>query len=116
MDVPLRRTVPGCLWWPVVVITLGLVLVITRIPERRFVRRMDDNGFITRGGASFAWTEVTEVRREQAFVNDKLANEDLRITTSRGTAYLPLTRTDNPSAVMEYALRHLPPSVARGRP
>ena len=114
MDVPLRRTIRGCAWWPMVIASFGLVLLITRLAERRFVARMDDTGFVTRGGTSFTWAEVTAVRREQITLNGTLTNDMLRVTTPRGTAYVPLSRTDEPARVWEYALGHLPASVGAG--
>lgn len=114
MDVPLRRTVRGCMWWPVAIVTLGLVPLITRMAERGFVRSMDDTGFVTRGGKQFAWAEVTKIRREQTTLNGRLANDMLRLTTPRGSAFLPLFRTDEPAKVWDYAISHLPASVGRG--
>jgi len=113
MDVPLRRTVNGCLWWPAVIVSFGLVPLITRAAERGYVRHMDESGFQTRGGKHFGWTEVTGIRREQTMLNGRLANDSLRLTTARGAALLPLFRTDNPAAVLGYALQHLPESVTR---
>lgn len=114
MEVPLRRTASGCLWWPAVIVSFGLVALITRLAERTYVRRMDDTGFVTRGGKIVPWAEVTGVRREQTLLNGRLANDSLRLSSARGDALLPLFRTDNPAAVLDYALRHLPASAARG--
>lgn len=114
MDVPLRRRIRGCVWWPAVIASLGLVLVITRLAERSFVRSMDETGFITRGGKRFAWAQVTGIRREQTTLNGQLASDALRLSSPRGTAFLPLSRTDEPAKLWEYALQHLPASVGRG--
>lgn len=114
LDVPLRRTVNGCIWWPSVVATLGLVLLITRRAEGRFVAHMDDAGFVTRGGRRYSWADVTAIRREQATINGRLANDMLRLTTAHGTAYLPLFRTDEPAKVWDYAMARLPASVKAG--
>lgn len=111
MDVPLRRTVNGCVWWPAVVASLGVAYVLTKRAERAFIARMDDTGFTTRGGKQVAWHEVTAVRREQTTLNGRLANDSLRLTTAQGTAFLPLFRTDHPAAVYDYAVQRLPAFV-----
>jgi hypothetical protein len=114
MDVPLRRTVRGCVWWPSVIASLGVAYLLAKLSERAYIARMDDNGFTTRGGKQVAWHEVTAVRREQTTLNGQLANDSLRLKTERGTVYLPLFRTDDPQAVYDYAVRRLPTSVKIG--
>ena len=111
MDVPLRRTVNGCVWWPSVIASFGLAYVLTKRAERSYIARMDDNGFTTRGGKQVAWQEVTGVRREKTTLNGQLANDNLRLETARGTVFLPLFRTDNPVAVYDYAVRRLPAAI-----
>lgn len=114
MDVPLHRATSGCLWWPAVIASFGLVLLITKMVERSFVARMDDDGFTTRGGKRIAWREVTSVRRVQTLLNGRLASDALRLTSARGSVSLPLSRTDNPAAVYDYAISRLPASVQAG--
>lgn len=108
MEVNLRpapfRIMRGCLG----IMTLGLIPWMLRRQQDRFIARMDDDGFQTRGGRRLAWTDVTAIRRVQGTMDGKVLSDELQLSTTKGTVSLPLWRAEDPAGVRDYALRHLP--------
>jgi hypothetical protein len=98
----------GCLRLLLGVLSFGLIPLLLRREDGRFVRRMDGQGFETRDGRRIAWADVTEVRHAQGWVRGKLMSDELLLSTPRGKISVPLWRAEHPAAVREYALSHLP--------
>ena len=63
IEVDLRAATPGCVRYPLGCMTLGLVPLLTRNAEGRFIRRMDDAGVETRRGKRIAWSAFTKATR-----------------------------------------------------
>ena len=108
MEVTLRRAPFGVLRGCLGIVTLGLIPWMLRRQEGRFIARMDESGFQTRGGKRVAWTEVTGIRRVQGTMDGKVLSDELQLSTTRGAVSLPLWRAEDPAGVRDYALRHLP--------
>lgn len=110
MEITLRPAPFGCLRAGLGIMTLGLIPLLLRRQQGRFIRIMDDAGFETRGGKRITWAEVTAVERVQGRMNNAVLSDELVFRTPKGTVSLPLWRAVDPAAVREYALRRLPPS------
>lgn len=108
MEVELKPGVPGCVFLPLAVISLGLVPLAMRLGERHFIARMDDDGFVTRGGTRIAWREVTGVQRVVGKVKGVALSDEFQLRTARGKASLPVWRARNGEEAMNYLLARLP--------
>jgi len=108
VEVTLRPAPFGVLRGCLGIVTLGLIPWMLRRQEDRFIARMDDTGFVTRGGKQIAWTDVTRVRRVQGTMNGNVLSDELQLSTPRGTVSLPLWRAEDPVAIRAYALQRLP--------
>jgi hypothetical protein len=108
MDVTLRPAPFGVMRGCLGIMTLGLIPWMFRRMENRFIARMDETGFETRGGKRFAWTEVKSVRRVQGKMNGNVLSDELHVETTRGTLSLPMWRAENAAAAREYLMRQLP--------
>jgi hypothetical protein len=91
--------------------SLGLIPLLLRRQEGRFIRRMDDGGFDTRSGKRIAWNEVTSVRRVHGQMKGAVLSDERLLSTRQGTVSLPLWRAEEPAAVEDYATQRLPPST-----
>ena len=114
MEVSLRPPLHGCLIALLGLMTLGLYPLLRRMMERRFIRRMDDAGIETRGGKRIPWPEVTAIRRVKGVVNGVVMSDELLLETRRGRVSLALWRAGNADEALDYLLRRLPATVARG--
>jgi len=112
MDVDFKPPMNGCLMALVTVLTLGLYPLLRRMGEQHFIRRMDEEGFETRGGARFAWSEVRRVQRTVGKVQGVALSDELILFTDRGRASLPTWRAANAEAAVDYLLRHAPRTEA----
>lgn len=111
MEIVLRPAPMGCLRTGLGIMSLGLIPLLLRRQEGRFIRVMDDAGFETRGGKRITWAEVTAVERVQGRMNNAVLSDELVLRTRQGAVSLPLWRAVDPAAVRDFALRRLPPSI-----
>lgn len=118
MEVRLRRQPSGCIYWPLVIMTLGLFALLKSAGERHFIQQMDDMGVLTRGRTRVNWNEFTSVERWQgkmtrsAFVGP-LSDEYL-LKSPKGKVSLPLWRTENAKEARDYLFQHLPQNLLQG--
>ena len=108
MEVTLRPAPFGVLRGCLGIMTLGLIPWMLRRQQGRFIARMDDTGFETRGGKRMAWADVRSIRRVQGTMNGRVLSDELQLETPRGTVSLPVWRAEDPAAVRDFALRRLP--------
>lgn len=126
LEVELRPGVPGCITLPLALMSLGAIPLLMRWNERRFVRRMDEQGVETRGGKRIAWQEFTRIERAQTSIRSGRTALQTRISddiyaskgrglsdeylleSPRGRVSVPLWRTKNRDAVRAFTLEHLP--------
>jgi hypothetical protein len=113
MEISLRPPLHGCLIALLNLMTLGLYPLLRRWGERHFIRRMDDEGFETRGGKRIPWSEVTAIQRRQGVVNGAVLSDEMIVETRRGRASLPVWRMGNAEEGLDYLLRRLPAAVGR---
>jgi len=111
MEVTLRAPLPGCLIALVSVMTLGLYPILRRTAERRFIRRMDDAGIETRGGARIAWRDIDGVRHVIGKVEGVTRSDEYLIHAGKRTISLPLWRIENAAAARDFLVSRLPPGV-----
>ena len=116
IDVQLRPGVHGCISAPLGCLTLGLMPLLRRLGERHFIRTMDEQGVVTRGGARYAWDEFRSVRRVVSRLGSGSAaggslSDEYILDAPRGRVSLPLWRTVNAQEARDYALSHLPASL-----
>ena len=108
VEVQLRPGVHGCIFWPLAILSLGLVPLAMRLGERHFIARMDEAGFETRGGTRFAWSDVERVQRTVGKVQGVQMSDELIVYTKRGRASLPSWRIVNGEDALSYFLAHAP--------
>ena len=90
MEVSLRPPLHGCLIALLGLMTLGLYPLLRRMMERRFIRRV------------------------KGVVNGVVMSDELLLETRRGRVSLALWRAGNADEALDYLLRRLPGTVARG--
>jgi hypothetical protein len=118
VEVQLRPGAPGCLRYPVSVLTLGLYPLMARLAERKFIRRMDEQGVETRGGQRIAWNEFTRIRRVRSGYGTPGSrptatwSDEFILGSPRGKVSLPTWRTVNAKEAVDYALARLPRTIA----
>jgi hypothetical protein len=126
VEVELRPGVPGCVTLPLALMSLGTIPLLMRWNERRFVRRMDEQGVETRGGKQIAWQEFTRIERAQSSMragrtalqtrtsNDLYGpaghglSDEFLLASPKGRVSVPLWRARNRDAVRAFTLEHLP--------
>jgi len=116
IEVQLRRGVPGCVWYPVGCLTIGLAPLLARLGERQFVRRMDEHGVETRGGKRIAWNEITNITLARGKVGGpsvyggggSTLSYEYILTSPQGKASVPLWRTVNQAEVRAFTLARVP--------
>ena len=108
VEVQLRPGVHGCIFWPLAILSFGLVPLAMRLGERHFIARMDEQGFETRGGARFAWSDVQRVQRTVGKVQGVQMSDELIVFTGKGRASLPSWRISNGEESLAYFLAHAP--------
>ncbi len=111
IEVRLRRQPAGCIYWPLTIMTLGLFPLLVSMGERHFIRQMDDNGVVTRGGRRIAWNEFTSVVRWKGKMEGTTLSDEYILKSSKGKASLPTWRAENAEAAKTFLLQHLPASV-----
>jgi hypothetical protein len=114
IDVQLRPGVHGCITVPLGCLTLGLMPLLQHLGERHFIRQMDEQGVVTRGGTRIAWDEFKHVRRVVSKMGNSSAgsmSDEYILDSPRGRVSLPLWRTSNAQEVRDYALAHVSASV-----
>ena len=111
IEVRLRRQPQGCVYWPLAVMTLGVVPLLKSSAERHFIQRMDETGIETRGKTRIGWNEFTRIERVQGTMKGAVLSDEYLLTSSKGKVSLPLWRTENAQEVGDYAFRHLPPNL-----
>jgi len=108
MEVDLRPGVHGCIYWPLAVMSLGLIPLVMRMGERHFIARMDEHGFETRGGARYAWSDIARVQRTVGKVQGVKMSDELLVFTGKGRVSLPSRRIVNGEEATSYFLAHAP--------
>jgi hypothetical protein len=79
------------------------------VMERRFIARMDDDGFETRGGKRVRWSEVTRIQHAVGEVaGSRLSNEYLISTSGSGRTSLPVWRATNGTEALDYLIQRAP--------
>jgi hypothetical protein len=111
MELLLRRQPPGYIYWPLTLMTLGLVALLILLGERHFIRRMDTTGVFTRGGRRIAWKEFTAIERSQGMMKDNVLSDEYILKSSKGKVSLPIWRTENWKEALVYMSQHLPPGL-----
>jgi hypothetical protein len=115
IDVQLRPGVSGCITVPLGCLTLGLMPLLQHMGERHFIRQMDEEGVVTRGGTRIAWSEFKHVRRVISRMGHSSAagsmSDEYVLDSPRGRVSLPLWRTVNAQEARDFALTHLPASL-----
>ncbi len=114
MEVRVRRQLGGCIYWPLTIMTLGVFNLLISFGERHFIRRMDEEGVVTRGGRRVAWNEFTDIVRTKGTMEGTLLSDELILKTAKGKVSLPTWRTENAKEAKDYLLQHLPPSLFQG--
>ena len=108
VEVQLRRSVHGCIYWPLVLMSFGVIALVLPLAERHFIRRMDASGVETRAGKRIAWNEFTEARRVVATMGGAELVNEILLKSPKGQVSLPLWRTVNAREALDYAMQHLP--------
>ena len=115
MEVEIRPAMNGCLSAMMAVMTLGLTLILTRLLERNFIRRMNETGFETRGGMRIAWSDIVHVRRVTGRVKGVQLSDELVIDTTKGRVSFPYWRIVNADEAFAYFTRHARSPESLGR-
>lgn len=111
MEVRLVPAVRGCITVPLTILTLGLWPVLQRFGERRFVARLDEAGFESRGGTFVGWGDVERVEHVVGVMGRTTLSEEYWLHTSKGRFSLPIWRTGNAAEVLDYFGAHIPPAA-----
>src|SRR5215470_11119327 len=116
MEVILRRQPAGCVYWPLVIMTFGMVAVLISRGERHFIRKMDETGVWTRGGKRVGWSEFTRIERVRGamrlpHVGKVDLSDEFMLSSPQGRVSLPFWRVENAREASEYFFRHLPPNL-----
>ena len=110
VEVKLRPGVHGCIFWPLAIMSLGLIPLAMRMGEKHFIARMDDSGFETRGGTRVAWSEIEHVQRTVGKVQGMKMSDELLVFTAKGRASLPTWRIENGEEALAFFANHAPPA------
>jgi hypothetical protein len=108
MEVGLRPPFGGCLMVGLAVVTLGVYPLLRRMTERRFIARMDDGGFETRGGQRVSWSEVTHIRHVVGELNRSTLSDEYVVSSPAGRSSLPVWRATNATAALDYLIQRAP--------
>jgi hypothetical protein len=115
MEVRLRRQLGGCIYWPLAIMSFGLVPLIISMGEGHFIRNMDEAGVTTRGGKRIAWNEFTAITRTKGTMEGIVLSDEYLLKSSRGKASLPAWRAENAKEAMDFLFQHLPPALLNKR-
>jgi hypothetical protein len=108
MEVGLRPPFGGCLMVGLAVMTLGLYPLLRRWMERRFIARMDDQGFETRGGERVSWGEVTRIEHRIGEVSGAKLSDEYLVSHPKGRSSLALWRAPDANAALDYMIQRAP--------
>lgn len=114
MEVKLRSSIPGCIYWPCTIVTLGLFPLLVRGAEGHFPRTVDDEGITTRSGKRYAWSDFTRVERVKVRVEGIQASDEYLLYSKKGKVSLHLGRMIDAQQVVDYAFQRLPKSLLQG--
>lgn len=108
IEVKLRPGVHGCIYWPLAVISLGVIPLAMKAGEKHFIARMDEDGLTTRGGKRIAWDEIERVQRTVGTVKGVRMSDELVVHTAKGRVSLPTWRAENAEEALVYFGAHSP--------
>ena len=111
MEVDLRPPMGGCMMVFIAVATLGVYPLLRRMIERRYIHRMDDEGFVTRAGKQVRWGEITSIRHISREMDGRVMSDEYDVRSPQGRSCLPLSRTGNVRDVLDYFTRRVPPEA-----
>lgn len=111
MEVRLTPPMAGCLYWPLVLCSFGMVALAVNLGERHFIRHMDAAGVTTRGGKRIAWNEFTAVERLRRKMNGSIVSDEFLMKSTKGKVSLPTWRAINAKEAQDFLLQHLPPHL-----
>lgn len=111
MEVRLKSSMPGCLFWPLAICSLGLVPLLIGSGERHFIGLMEPWGVTTRGGKRIAWNEFTRLERRQGTMKGAVLSDEYLLQSPKGNVSLPLWRTVNAQEARDFLFQHAPPSL-----
>ena len=108
MEVDLRPPMGGCMMVFIAVATFGVYPLLRRLIERRFVRTMDDEGFVTRGGQRVPWSEITRITHVSREMDGRVMSDEYDVRSPQGRTCLPMSRTSNVREVLDYFIQRVP--------
>ncbi|WP_114952602.1 hypothetical protein [Sphingosinicella terrae] len=108
LEVKLRPGVHGCIYWPLAVISLGLIPLAMKSAEKHFIARMDEEGLWTRGGRRIAWGEIERLERTVGKVQGIKMSDEVLVFTRQGRVSLPMWRMENMEEALVYFGAHSP--------
>lgn len=106
----------GCIWLPLQIMTLGMLTLLLRHAEGKFVRRMDGQGLETRRGKRIPWSEIRSTQPMRYVMGPARIAEEIVFSSPRGRASIHSRRHDDYQALADYALARVPPeSIVKRR-
>lgn len=108
MEAKLLPRPMGCIWLPLQILTLGVLTLLLRSAEGKFVRRMDDEGLETRGGKRIVWSEIRSTQPIRYVMGPARVAEEIIFSSPRGRASIHSRRHADYQALAEYALARVP--------
>ena len=115
MDIKLTPALPGCLYVPCAICSLGTLPLILKMGEGHFPKTIDDQGILTRSGKRYLWSDFERVQEVRALVNGVHVSSELMLYAGKkGKVSLHYRRLVNRKEAIDYALAHLPATVQRG--
>jgi hypothetical protein len=91
--------------------TFGLFAVLKSMGERHFIKLMDAEGVLTRGGRRIAWNEFTGIVRSKGVMDETVLSDEYLLKSPKGKVSLPAWRTENAKECRDYLFQHLPPAL-----
>jgi len=113
MEVRLRGQLMGCIYWPLAIMSFGLVPLLISMGERHFIRRMDPGGVWTRGGKRIAWNEFTGIVQSRGTMEGVVLSNEYLLKSPRGQVSLPAWRAENAKEAAAYMFQYLPPGLLK---
>jgi hypothetical protein len=108
VEVDLRPPMGGCMMVFIAVATVGVYPLLRWLIERRYIHRMDDEGFVTRAGTRVRWGEITHIRHISREMDGRIMSDEYDVRSARGRSCLPLSRTGNVREVLDYFIQRVP--------
>ena len=108
MEIDLKPPMGGCMMVFIAVATLGAYPLIRRLVERRYIHRMDDQGFVTRAGKRVQWDEITRITHIEREMDGKIMSGEYDVRSPQGRTCLPLSRIGNLREVHDFFIARVP--------